>query len=455
MAAAPVPVPVLVIAHQSPPLGGPGVRRVASWMRAWPALGIEPALLTAPAEDGARFHGYALVPGSDAALDGRRVVRVPTPGLGGFAGWLARTAPPRVAWTLCPRALREPETPWGAPAIAAGLALAREVGARVIVSSSQPYEAHAVGRAVARRLRLPWVADFRDPMTEAEGRWWPSRLHWWAERREERRWFADADLVWATAEAAAARWRARFAAHAHHLRVRRNGVGALPPADAAPPPPPLRIGHVGRFTDTAAGSRLRRFDFRPGREAGTGSHPRTLFDGLARFLARRPEARGRVTWVTVGPHGPADLAAPAGVVVEAHGVRPNAEALSIAATCHALFLPLTVPPPSGSQFVQQKVYEYAALGRPVVVIGEANEATDVLGPLAARVPRGDAAAMADDVAAILATLWASGPRAPAPRPFPTQADVAAACAEDLLALAAGRPPPADHDRPGVPVATRA
>lgn len=447
------PVPVLVVAHQSPPLGGPGVRRVTSWMRAWPRHGVEPALLTAPADDGARFHGYPVVPGSDDALAGRRVVRVATPALGGIAGALARALPRRVAWTLCHRALREPETPWRAPAIAAGLALARATGARVVVSSSQPYEAHAVGRAIARRLHVPWVADFRDPMSEAEGRWWPTRLHWWAERREERRWFGDADLVWATAEAAAARWRARFPARAARIRVRRNGVGTLPPTDrdTVPPPPPLRIGHVGRFTDSEAGSRLRRFDFRPGRGAGTGSNPRPLFEGLARFLARRPEAKGRVVWVTVGPHAGQDLAAPDGVVVEAHGVRGNAEALAIASTCHALYLPLTVPPPSGSQFVQQKVYEYAALGRPVVVVGDANEATDVLGPLAARVATGDP----EGVATVLEGLWAAGPRVPTPRPVPTQADVAAACADDLLALAAGRAPPPDHDRPSGRLATRA
>lgn len=66
------------------------------------------ALLTAPADDGARFHGCPIVPGSGRrALAGRRVERVATPALGGVAGALARALPRRVAWTLCHRALRE------------------------------------------------------------------------------------------------------------------------------------------------------------------------------------------------------------------------------------------------------------------------------------------------------------------------------------------------------------
>lgn len=433
------PVPVLVVAPQSPPLGGPGVRRVTSWLRAWPAHGVAPALLTAPAEDAARFHGYPVVPGSDAVLAPMPVVRVATPPPSGVAGFLARRFPPRVAWTLRHRACREPEVPWGPPALAAGLALARSHGARVVVSSSQPYEAHAVGRALARRLGVPWVADFRDPMSEAEGRWWPTRLHWALERREERRWFADAALVWATTEAAAARWRARFPAAAARVRVRRNGVGTMPATlrDARPAPPPLRVGHVGRFTDTAAGSRARRLDFRPGRGAGRGSSPAALLAGAARLFARRPSARGQVVFVTAGPPAVGAPPPPDGLGLEAHGVLGNAEALEVAASCHAMFLPLTTPPPGGTLFVQQKTYEYAALGRPVLVTGHRCETVDLLGPLARLVPPDDPDAVAD----VLEALLDGGPVHPSPVPVPTQAAVAAACAEDLRALADGRTPP--------------
>jgi len=428
-----LPLPVLLVAHQSPPLGGPGVRRMASWMALWPSHGIEPLLLTAPAEDGARFHGYPIVAGTDGALAGRTVVRVATPRLPGLAGALARAFPPRVAWTLAHRALREPEVAWFRSAVRAGLALARDRGVRVVVSTSQPYEAHAVGRALAHALGVPWVADFRDPMAEAEGRAWPTRWHAAREAAEERRWFEDADRVWATCQAAANRWRQRFPESAAKVRLHRNGIGALPldlPSDAGPVPP-LRIGHVGRFTDSSRPSRLRAWEYRPGGDAGAGSSPGPLFAGLARFLERVPAARGQVTWVTVGDAGP--LEPPEGVRREHHRPVPHEAAVRIAATCHALYLPLTRLPPTGGLFVQQKVYEYAALGRPVLVSGAARETTALLGPLARFGGQDDPAAMARELEA----LWrGEATRPPTPVPVPSQAEVAAATAAELHDLAA-------------------
>jgi hypothetical protein len=425
------PVRVLVVAHQSPPLGGPGVRRPASWMGEWPRHGVEPALLTAPAEDGARFHGYAVVAGTDDVLAGREVLRVATPEVGGLAGLCRRVGlPPRVAWTLRHRAVREPEVPWGVPAAAAGKDLARRLGVRAVVSTSQPYEAHAVGRAVARTLRVPWVADFRDPMSEAEGRWWPTRLHWAAERREEGRWVREAALVWTTCEAAGARLRERFPECAAKVLVRRNGVAAIDRATLRGPGavPPLVLGHLGRFTDRDEGSRLRLLDWRPGKDAGRGSSPAALYEAVARFFAEFPEARGNVRFETVGGEGEGE--APAGLVLCPHGTLRNADALAVASSWHALYLPLTTPPPYGSLIVPQKVYEYMALGRPVLVSGSPREASDLLGPLALR---GDAAGLA----AHLADLW-RGRVGLASRPLdaPRQADVAKACAEDVLAVVA-------------------
>jgi hypothetical protein len=426
------PVPVLVVAHQSPPLGGPGVRRPASWLREWPRHGVEPALLTAPAADGERMHGYPVVPSSEDALAGREVLRVPTPDARGLPR-LFRTLglPPRVTWTLRHRDAREPEVPWGPPAAAAGRDLGRRLSVRAVVSTSQPYEAHAVGRAVARALRVPWIADFRDPMTEAEGRWWPTRLHWWAERREERRWIRDAALVWTTCEAAGARLRERFPECRGKVVVRRNGVGPVDRASWNAPGgvPPLVLGHLGRFTDRASSSRMRLLDWRPGKDAGRGSSPRPLFEALSRFLAAVPEARGSVRFETIGNEG--DGAPPPGVARVPHGTLPNAEALAVASAWHALYLPLTTPPPCGSLIVPQKTYEYMALGRPVLVSGTRREASDLLGPLALLGP--DPAALA----ARVEDLWRGRvPLAARPQDAPRQADVAKACAEDVLAVVA-------------------
>ena len=424
-------LPVLVVAHQAPPLIGPGVERVASWMRWWPRMGVEPVLLCAPAGDAARFHGYAAPAGAEAASLDPRVRRVATPPPRGLAGLLlALGAPRRLAWTLSPRALREPEAPWERAAAAAGEALARETGCRLVVSSSQPYAAHGAARRIARALSLPWVADFRDPMTEAPGRSWPTKGAFRREVAEEASWMRDATLVWANTDGAARRLRERFAAAAAKVVVRRNAVEAedLPPPAPPPPFPPLRIGHLGRFTEKAPSGRLAHLDHRP-QGPVRGRSPAPLFEALAALLAAVPAARGAVTFVTVGDPGGTP---PPGVLAEPHGAVPHREALAVAAGCHALYLPLTAPGPAGPLFVPQKAYEYAALGRPVLVSGTRRETTDLLGPLALVAEPGDGAAMLGHLRA----LWDGLALAPArPAAVPTREEVARLCADDLRSLA--------------------
>src|SRR5438477_571224 len=101
--------------------------------------------------------------------------------------------------------MRRPDAPRLAPprrddrraAVPAGVEAGRAAGVRAVVSTSQPIAAHEAGMAVAEALGVPWVADFRDPMTEAPGRSWPTRPHYRAERREEERFVTAASLVWA------------------------------------------------------------------------------------------------------------------------------------------------------------------------------------------------------------------------------------------------------------------
>jgi len=49
---------------------------------------------------------------------------------------------------------------------AAANALCDAPGRRVLFSSSGPFSAHFAARRVARRLNVPWVAEFRDPWTD-------------------------------------------------------------------------------------------------------------------------------------------------------------------------------------------------------------------------------------------------------------------------------------------------
>ena len=71
-------------------------------------------------------------------------------------------------------ALRELERHWSA------------IGADVVVTTGPPHSTHLIGKRLAARRRVPWVADFRDPWTGIDfvarlgltppARWWHERL---------------------------------------------------------------------------------------------------------------------------------------------------------------------------------------------------------------------------------------------------------------------------------------
>lgn len=156
---------VLMIAFHYPPLrGSSGIQRTLKFSCYLPAHGWQPLVLTA------QPHAYPQV-GDDQmgeipptvvvkrawALDTVRHLS-----LGGFY-WQAMASPDRwVSWWLgaMPTALR----------------LVREHQPQVLWSTYPIATAHLIGLTLHRLTGIPWVADFRDPMTEPT--YPPNRLQW-------------------------------------------------------------------------------------------------------------------------------------------------------------------------------------------------------------------------------------------------------------------------------------
>ncbi|HKW45749.1 MAG TPA: glycosyltransferase [Candidatus Eremiobacteraceae bacterium] len=51
---------------------------------------------------------------------------------------------------------------WYIPAVSRGVAVGRERNVDAVLSTSPPITGHFVARAIANRLRVPWIADYRD-----------------------------------------------------------------------------------------------------------------------------------------------------------------------------------------------------------------------------------------------------------------------------------------------------
>lgn len=201
---------VLMVAYHFPPLAGSsGIQRTLRFAQQLPEFGWEPIVLTADPRAYERTSDDLLdeVP---ARLTVKRAFALDTArqlSIGGrYLGWLAR--PDR--WMT-----------WRFGAVGAGLSLIRQHAPQVLWSTYPIATAHVIGHALWRRTRLPWIADFRDPMAQ-EG--YPSDpVTWKSFKKIETCACADARYSTFTTPGAAREYRRRYPAIADRIRVLENG----------------------------------------------------------------------------------------------------------------------------------------------------------------------------------------------------------------------------------------
>lgn len=145
---------VLLIAHAYPPWGGSAVQRTLSFSRYLPANGWEPQVLTInrrahprPKDDLLKEIPKQIYVKYAFGLDASRHLSV----RGRYPGWLA--LPDR--WVS-----------WWFGAVPAGLMMIKRFKPHLIWSTYPISTAHLIGITLHRITGLPWIADFRDPMTE-------------------------------------------------------------------------------------------------------------------------------------------------------------------------------------------------------------------------------------------------------------------------------------------------
>jgi glycosyltransferase involved in cell wall biosynthesis len=199
---------VLMVAFHFPPQrGSSGIQRTLRFARYLPDFGWEPHVLSVhPRAYEATDYSEPLPPGITVhrafALDAARHLAIGKR----FPAFLAR--PDRwISWWL--------------GAVPAGLRLIRRLRPDVIWSTYPIATAHAIGHTLARRSRLPWVADFRDPM--AQDGYPADAATWRSFKRIETRAIAAARRSVFTTPGAAAQYRLRYPAYADRISVIENG----------------------------------------------------------------------------------------------------------------------------------------------------------------------------------------------------------------------------------------
>ena len=239
-------------------------------------------------------------------------------------------------------------------------------------SSSSPASAHVAAAIASRRLRIPWVADFRDPWVEnpvdpAMGRidaWRRRTLEAWIIRTADRVTFATPSLHDAYVR--------RYPERAGRFSVIENGYDR-----AELPPLPARGGADDDVRRLVYAGSL----YRPAELA-------TFLDGVAAVLDRRTEVADRLRVEFIGSATDACKAvavsrlarADVASVVTFTPFLPRAEALRRLADADAA-LTLLGPGPGMAQFIGAKLYDAIGLDRPVVAMLPPGDARDVLAGL--------------------------------------------------------------------------
>lgn len=277
-------------------------------------------------------------------------------------------------------------TGWVRPAVAAGIALARDVRVDALLSYCPPETNHLVARRLARRLHVPWIPFFGDLYGFLDAPLPRRSLEGWI-RRAHHRWC----LAPAAACAAVSPYMVDYLARTYGKRVELVLTG-FDPDEYLPPDPPaaahrLVLSHVGSvYPDD--------------------QQPEIFFAGLDRLLEWQPDVAAHLEVRFVGSKCDDRLRAmidgrpAAGVCSIVPKVDSRTAIAMVRASDALLALTCTAGRDRhGTMSYPTKVFEAFGARRPVLAIPADRDWVDAL---LADTRTGTTASTADEVARTLA-----------------------------------------------------
>lgn len=369
---------VLFVAYHFPPDAEIGSVRPYQFARHLPELGFEPWVLTVRPEFAESFDPSFRVEGipdehvirtskertaRDVVLDWRRRARpassTPRPESESHANSSGATPSRRRLREetrdggLALLAFPDKHIGWRRPAVRAAQGLMSKVRFDAVVSSSPPAVTHFIARALARRHRVPWVMDFRDPWSGHANRGDLAAILGFLQLRLFRRHAGRCDAIVANTERLRASLTAALGRPPRNLCI-PNGFDRSLAASGAGAPQGFAMGYFGQIMG--------------------GRDPRPFLRGLRLWIDRGgPRSEVRVRFVGSGfeaaQRSAAELELLAHIRFEAPVPRhrvPDLLAQQYVLLLIATHQPLQLP---------GKVYEYLAAGRRILAITEPDGAT--------------------------------------------------------------------------------
>jgi glycosyltransferase involved in cell wall biosynthesis len=240
---------------------------------------------------------------------------------------------------------------WSRDAAAQGCKLITRHDRAAVLSTSPPISVHLAALGIKKRLGIPWIADFRDPMhPSADVVPRKKSIHTFLEAF----FFKHADAILANTDVVARLWSLRYPEHREKIHVIWNGFDPDEVISAAPSPERRfkHIVHVG--------------------ELYAGRHPGPILASIQRLIARGALLPDSLRLSLIGPS--TDSAIPdidllrqlarAGIVEYVASQIPQDRARLIARQADALLL---LQPQSGLH-LPAKIFEYIRIGRPILAL---------------------------------------------------------------------------------------
>lgn len=186
---------ILFVAYQFPPRGGPGVQRSLNFVKHLRKNGYDPIVLTIQEKD-IKKAGYLF----DESLLQQipvdiKIIRTPSYEPVAFIRFLMKIRLYRIAWFFFYYFFWEWSARWPNKVYESAKKLIKEHDIKIVYTSSSPFSSMILGKLLKKRMGIKWVADLRDPFTDAYAWAFPSKLHWYLSRKFEKNYFSKPDRL--------------------------------------------------------------------------------------------------------------------------------------------------------------------------------------------------------------------------------------------------------------------
>ena len=339
---------MLIVSFYFPPAGGGGVQRPLKLAQYLPAMDVETHVL-APDDPRWLHRDDGLRMPTQAWVHRARYMGVsggkPSEVLAGTDG--IERALTHARLQLRRLVVPDENATWAVTAIPAGIRLVRQHGIDVVLSTSPPPSTHLIAAAIARATGARWVADLRDSLVAHAHRRADSvatRAKAATHRRVAQLVASRADAITCVSEAISEETRAL---------TPRGRVATIPNGCDFDDVAGLEHRPSGRFRLTHTGSFFGRRDPRPFLQA---LHDSGL-DVVARFLGDFRDAdRQWAAGLELGDR------------LELIPYAPRSESLALQRDSEALLLLIPEAGGRGRGILSGKVFEYIAVGRPILAV---------------------------------------------------------------------------------------